>query len=371
MSYTLDLARTGLTGQSTILNAIECGRINGTNNLFGTWKVEYGVPHGIYLQPAESLDKAESLDIAESSDKAESPDKEAAQAATAPDAPLLEAEIAALLRETEGSLHRPDAGRRDAAGVFHQPAADPTDPGKCSGSQSKNIESKVNEIRLERLAWDRDIRISDPERAAKAVSSSNAQSTQVVLAVLLAACATGWIIGVPPSLIDRVLSVPVERNVDASGQAPGSKQQTTFAGPATGRETTPSVWNTAKIAAPAPSVHHHRPGYTKSAAQQLGAIRTSNVAQQSPAPSEAAAWDPGRRPRIVPSLMPFPETRPETIEGWIVRDVAGATAVLEGPNGVWRAARGDTLPRVGRVESIVRWGSRWIVVTSSGLISTP
>ena len=69
--------------------------------------------------------------------------------------------------------------------------------------------------------------------------------------------------------------------------------------------------------------------------------------------------------------MPFPETRPETIEGWTVRDVSGATAVLEGPDGVWRAMRGDTVPRVGRVKSIVRWGNRWIVVTSSGLISTP
>ena len=68
---------------------------------------------------------------------------------------------------------------------------------------------------------------------------------------------------------------------------------------------------------------------------------------------------------------PVPETRPTTIEGWMLREVIDGTAVLEGPNGIWRVKRGDTVPGVGRVESIVLWGKRWIVATSSGLISTP
>lgn len=70
-------------------------------------------------------------------------------------------------------------------------------------------------------------------------------------------------------------------------------------------------------------------------------------------------------------LTPWPETRPTTIAGWTLRQVTNGTAVLEGPNGIWRAARGDTVPGVGRVDSIVRWGNRWIVATSRGLISTP
>jgi hypothetical protein len=69
--------------------------------------------------------------------------------------------------------------------------------------------------------------------------------------------------------------------------------------------------------------------------------------------------------------FPVPETRPTTIEGWIVRDVRGGTVVLEGPNGTWTAVAGDTVPGVGRVDSIVRWGNRWIVATASGLIATP
>ena len=35
------------------------------------------------------------------------------------------------------------------------------------------------------------------------------------------------------------------------------------------------------------------------------------------------------------------------------------------------ARSGDTIPGVGRVESIVRWGSRWVIATASGLIATP
>jgi hypothetical protein len=67
---------------------------------------------------------------------------------------------------------------------------------------------------------------------------------------------------------------------------------------------------------------------------------------------------------------PVPETKPRTIEGWMIREVAGNTVVLEGPGGVWRATRGETVPGVGKVDSIVRWGNRWIVSTSRGLIST-
>jgi hypothetical protein len=76
-------------------------------------------------------------------------------------------------------------------------------------------------------------------------------------------------------------------------------------------------------------------------------------------------------PQAPPKLAPVPETPPTTIPGWIVREVANGTAVVQGPNGIWRVARGDVLPGAGRVDSIVRWGNRWIVATNRGLISTP
>jgi len=70
-------------------------------------------------------------------------------------------------------------------------------------------------------------------------------------------------------------------------------------------------------------------------------------------------------------LVAAPETRPATIPGWTVVDVRDGTAVLEGPDGIRMAARGDTVPGLGRVESIVRWGSRWVIATASGLVATP
>ncbi|QOZ31495.1 hypothetical protein XH92_06980 [Bradyrhizobium sp. CCBAU 53421] len=72
-----------------------------------------------------------------------------------------------------------------------------------------------------------------------------------------------------------------------------------------------------------------------------------------------------------PQLAAGPETRPSTIPGWSVVEVRDGTAVLEGPEGVKMAARGDVVPGLGRVDSIVRWGNRWIVATASGLVATP
>jgi len=72
-----------------------------------------------------------------------------------------------------------------------------------------------------------------------------------------------------------------------------------------------------------------------------------------------------RQPVVAP-----PETRPATIPGWTVVDVRDGTAVLEGPDGIRMAARGDTIPGLGRVDSIVRWGNRWVIATAGGLIAT-
>lgn len=70
-------------------------------------------------------------------------------------------------------------------------------------------------------------------------------------------------------------------------------------------------------------------------------------------------------------LAPPPETKPTTIQGWAVINVRDGTAVLDGPYGPRMARLGDTIPGIGRVDSIVRWGNRWIVATSNGLIATP
>ena len=95
-----------------------------------------------------------------------------------------------------------------------------------------------------------------------------------------------------------------------------------------------------------------------------GARPSASLASQAnPGPSAAAIAM--RQPVVVP-----PETRPATIPGWTVVDVRDGTAVLEGPDGIRMAARGDTVPGIGRVESIVRWGNRWVIATAGGLIAT-
>jgi hypothetical protein len=60
------------------------------------------------------------------------------------------------------------------------------------------------------------------------------------------------------------------------------------------------------------------------------------------------------------------ETTPTTIAGWTLREVANGTAVLQGPSGILKVTRGDTVPGLGKVTSIVPWGKGWVVATSAG-----
>jgi hypothetical protein len=117
---------------------------------------------------------------------------------------------------------------------------------------------------------------------------------------------------------------------------------------------------------------------TLSGATQISAVGASVSAKPLTAASDGAQLsveqaDMTPTGSIAPRgpLMPAPETGPTTIEGWTVLDVRGGTAVLGGPDGVRMAKRGDTVPGIGRIDSIVRWGNRWIVATASGLIATP
>ena len=122
---------------------------------------------------------------------------------------------------------------------------------------------------------------------------------------------------------------------------------------------------------------------TKLSASGADSSRKRSVGAASASPTPASKRSPAVQPQLAsverwagdaesaPKLVPVPETRPTTIEGWTVRDVVNGTAVLEGPKGIFRAAAGSTVPQLGRVDSIVRWGNRWIVATSSGLITTP
>jgi len=111
----------------------------------------------------------------------------------------------------------------------------------------------------------------------------------------------------------------------------------------------------------------------RNSGEQLAAKQEQLDRNDEPARNEQenkeARLPPAPQPQV--RLAPVPETPPTTIPGWIVHEVANGTAVVQGPNGIWRVSRGDVLPGAGRVDSIVRWGNRWIVSTNRGLISTP
>jgi hypothetical protein len=116
----------------------------------------------------------------------------------------------------------------------------------------------------------------------------------------------------------------------------------------------------------APDFRAARPGAEQSGSHQEQIdVATMRAAKPNARSKTSSALLHSREKRA-----PVPETRPTIIEGWRVREVTSGEAVLEGPNGVWTAKPGDTVPGVGRIESIVLWGERWIVATSSGLIST-
>ncbi len=72
-----------------------------------------------------------------------------------------------------------------------------------------------------------------------------------------------------------------------------------------------------------------------------------------------------------PASAPVPQARPAVVEGWVVRDVYRGVAVLQGRRlGIIEVEAGDSIPGVGRIESIKRQDGRWVVVTPKGLITS-
>lgn len=120
-----------------------------------------------------------------------------------------------------------------------------------------------------------------------------------------------------------------------------------------------------RTAAPATVGSISRPSAAAPAGARLSADPSSTAFA-----SQANASPAGVAVAMRPPLAAAPETRPTTIPGWSVVEVRDGTAVLEGPDGIRMATRGDTIPGIGRIESIVRWGNRWIVATANGLIAT-
>jgi hypothetical protein len=194
----------------------------------------------------------------------------------------------------------------------------------------------------------------------------------VVAAGLVAALALGWAGGWGSyhAFAPAPASVPLERR-SVADCALGTGQDGCNAGKSD-REAAQATAALPKTAGPPANGAGRGPEPARANPQQATPQpnRDSSAAQQAAASPATTSSISRERTRMPPRPAPIPETRPTTIEGWTVREVVGGTVVLEGPDGVWRAARGETVPGIGRVDSIVRWGNRWIVATSKGLIST-
>ena len=64
------------------------------------------------------------------------------------------------------------------------------------------------------------------------------------------------------------------------------------------------------------------------------------------------------------------QRKPRLITNWVVRDVYGGIALIEGSRGAIEVAPGEIIPGAGRVKSIERRGPSWIVITSQGLVDS-
>ena len=83
---------------------------------------------------------------------------------------------------------------------------------------------------------------------------------------------------------------------------------------------------------------------------------------------EAARPDPAQR-ADGPARQQEAAAHPATVEGWMLRDVYGGVALLEGrAGGLREVAPGEFVPGVGEIRSIERRGRGWVVVTSRGII---
>jgi hypothetical protein len=89
---------------------------------------------------------------------------------------------------------------------------------------------------------------------------------------------------------------------------------------------------------------------------------TGTIPQQA-----AAAAAPAAPPAS--AVPPKPEVaRLPTVEGWVLRDVANGSALIESRRGMYEVYAGDPIPGLGRVDAIRKQDGRWVVVTSKGLI---
>src|ERR1700730_8899471 len=309
---------TGLE-ESLFLKAIEDGHITGTKNVSGEWHVEDIELHSLYLSIAQDYCKRQwQADLRRSDGRSQ------------------RAEIANIADNEEGR-----------GGQQHTHTA---------ADQAENSASPPATASI----WQDGIRIDNRDRISGSDSRPAFRPTRIRFVTATVLLALGCSGALSSFYFFGPSQVP-EQNANSSGPVLGSEKASipvTTLEPRSGEE---SIGNVASATASAID-HPHE-----------SAKNLSQAPSPPPALTEQDSHTAAKKgqAKTVRKSVPVPETKPTTIKGWTVRNVVNGIATLEGPGGTWKAARGDTLPGLGKVDSIVFWGNRWIVATSKGLITTP
>jgi hypothetical protein len=321
------------------------------------------------------------------------------------DVPTLEADIAALVSAAAGNMrHSENTAPRPLPAlpqVPHLSVVPPSHGEDISLGERKNIFVKVNEIRPDEFraneqrpnephpnelrpselrprerSWI-DIRPGDAVHIVRTGGGLRTRPKLRAMVALTLGLAIGWIAVLPLSYFRTYLARAVDEppplvQIPRSDGAPPRPQMSadTHRDPAnaTGPASTANKSHARRLAQ---NTAQPKPIKTSLIAPSLSAPPLTVPALTAPQTVDVAVTDTAHRSDPAARPLPFPESRPETLAGWTVREVNGSTAILDGPERSFKAARGDIVPGVGRLESIVRWGDRWIVATESGLISTP
>src|SRR5262249_17537013 len=225
-----------------------------------------------------------------------------------------------------------------------------------------------------------EIKIDASHRVLNSPASSGGYTfyAALILGLLATTCAVAWFILYESALPFGVTSVSgLTGNNDLSPKAISSSLEQS---PNSAVARTPDTQNSDRIQIRDTIVHEIARSAPAEARQNSNvssasttSVTTAPLSRKDPVTplGTASTGAKVKEARTPTKLTPTPETKPTTIEGWTLREVVNGAAVIEGPNGVWKVTPGQTLPGIGRVDSIVRWGNRLVVATSRGLISTP
>jgi hypothetical protein len=117
----------------------------------------------------------------------------------------------------------------------------------------------------------------------------------------------------------------------------------------------------AKLARLSEAVDKLRAAQAPAAAVAAAPAAARDITGSVPQPAAAAVAAPAAPAKPEVARLP-------TLEGWVLRNVAHGSALIEGRRGLYEVYAGDPIPGVGRVDAIRKQDGRWVVVTTKGLI---